>query len=240
MDLKEEEILGEQAATHWYYISKGRALRRFIAGIKADEVLDVGAGSGIFSKQLLDSGFCRSAVCIDPNYAIEKTEMHNGKPVAFARQAAAVPQDLVLMMDVLEHVDDDAGLLKLYAGPMKAGAHVLITVPAFRFLWSGHDVFLEHRRRYTAGGLENVARAAGLEVVKTRYFFGLLFPAAAVIRLAKAVLLRRKKLEARSELRRYPAWLNKVLIGIHDLERNTVFPVNRLGGLSVFCLCKKT
>lgn len=232
MDLKEEDILGDAIHDHWYYVSKGRALRRFLGHLKCDEVLDVGAGSGIFAKQLLDHNICNGAICVDPNYPEDTAAGHNGKPIAFVRSVPSVPQKLVLMMDVLEHVDDDAALLKQYT-PERG--HVLITVPAFQFMWSGHDVFLEHRRRYTIKSLHNTIRKAGLKPVKSRYFFGSLFPAVAAIRLAKNA----KNAPAKSELKSYPGWLNKALIGIHDIERQSLFRINKLAGLSVFCLCTK-
>ena len=53
------------------------------------------------------------------------------------------------MMDVLEHVSDDVGLVREYAKRAKPGTRFVVSVPAFMWLWSGHDVFLEHHRRYT-------------------------------------------------------------------------------------------
>ena len=235
MDLKEEGILGDAIHEHWYYVSKGRAMRQVLGRIRTKEVLDVGAGSGIFSRQLLDHGVAESAICVDPLYAEERTESHNGRPISFVRQVDSVRQNLVLMMDVLEHVDDDVGLLRQYAPQ----GHVLITVPAFPFLWSGHDVFLEHRRRYTRSKLEATVRQAGLEVVQLLFFFGALFPAVAAVRLVKNKLLHQGRVEAKSELSLYPSWLSKALIAVHDVERHTLFPVNRLAGLSLFCLCRK-
>lgn len=235
MDLKEEEILGDAINGHWYYVAKGRALRDFLKGFQVDEVLDVGAGSGIFARQLMDQGMAGGALCVDPNYAEEYQETHNGKVIRFVRGVQSVAQKLILMMDVLEHVPDDVALLKQYTDPMPSGGHVLITVPAFQFLWSGHDVFLEHYRRYTAHMIEDTARRAGLEVVKTRYFFGSLFPVVAILRLLKNA----KNAPAQSDLKLYPAWLNRALILSHDIERKTLFPFNKLAGLSVFCLCRK-
>ena len=58
MDLKEEAILGAAIGSHWYYVAKGRALCAMLGGIRVPEVLDVGAGSGVFSRQLLDAGVC--------------------------------------------------------------------------------------------------------------------------------------------------------------------------------------
>ena len=61
MDLKEQEILGEGADAHWYYRAKSAAMLRMLRGGSVDEVLDVGAGSGFFSRVLLDRRWMRSA-----------------------------------------------------------------------------------------------------------------------------------------------------------------------------------
>src|SRR4029077_6690533 len=109
--------------------------------------------------------------------------------------------------------DDDAGLVQHYAGKVPSGAHFLATVPAFRFLWSGHDVFLEHKRRYTLAEIEQTMRAAGLEVVKGAYYFGLVFPLAAAVRLAT-----RRDTQPRSSLRKHGAVTNGLLAGVCTAE----------------------
>ena len=240
MDLKEEDILGDKIQDHWYYVSKGRAMRQFLGDIKSSDVLDVGAGSGIFSRQLLEEGRCDRAICLDPNYGEEKTEVYHGKRIDFVKSSTGNTPKLVLMMDVLEHVPDDLALLKGFVDHMEAGGHVLITVPAFQFMWSGHDVFLEHHRRYTIKMIEAVVRRSGMTPVKSRYFFGGLFPAMAAIRLSKKILIDRGALKAKSELKIYPNWFNSTLISLHDLERRTLFRANKFFGLSVFCLCRKS
>ena len=146
---------------------------------------------------------------------------------------------MILMMDVLEHVEDDVGLLKEYTSSMPTGGRVFITVPAFQFMWSGHDVFLEHYRRYTIKSMEDVITSAGMTSVKSRYFFASLFPAVAAVRGVKKIVQGQTEEAAKSELRLYPEWLNKTLTVIHDFERNTLFHFNKLFGLSVFCLCEK-
>jgi SAM-dependent methyltransferase len=239
MDLKEESILGSAIESHWYYVSKGRAMRDFLGDLKAPQTLDVGAGSGIFSRQLLDLGLCDSAVCVDPNYADERSEEHHGKEIRFVRSVEGTRQKLLLMMDVLEHIDDDVGFLREYASSLEAGGHILITVPAFQFMWSGHDVFLEHRRRYTISSLEAVINQAGLIPLKSRYFFGSLFPAIAALRLLKRLLIERGVATARSDLKVYSHWTNELLIRLHDMERRSVFAFNRLFGLSIFCICSR-
>lgn len=239
MDLKEENILGSHIYNHWYYVSKGKALSHFLDHLRVPEVLDIGAGSGVFSRQLLDLGICQSALCLDPFYEQERVESHNGKPITFVRKVDQVTQNLILMMDVLEHVDDDVALLRQYADPMPEDSHILITVPAFQMLWSGHDVFLEHRRRYNTYMLNDTIKKAGLKIENMRFFFGLLFPAALMIRLAKNMSRKRGLIKAQSELSICPEWLNTLLIAIHHVELKTVFRINKLLGVSIFCLCRK-
>jgi 2-polyprenyl-3-methyl-5-hydroxy-6-metoxy-1,4-benzoquinol methylase len=239
MDLKEQDLLGGDPARHWYYVAKGRALRALLAGRTVPEVLDVGAGSGVFARQLLDAGVCASAVCVDPNYPEERVEPRAGKEIQFRRAVAQVSQPLILMIDVLEHVADDCGLLRSYAERAAAGTLVLISVPAFQCLWSGHDVFLGHHRRYTRTQLEALVRRAGLEVVRTRYFFAALLPLIALLRLYDRWRLRRGRVAARSALGRQHPLANALLIWLHGLERRVLFRHNRIAGLSVLCLARR-
>jgi hypothetical protein len=142
------------------------------------------------------------------------------------------------MIDVIEHVDDDVALIADYAGRAKPGAKFLISVPAFNFLWSSHDDFLEHRRRYTLETLERAVGAAGLAPVRLRYFFGMLFPAVAAMRIADRAKTAGGK-PAESAMKPAPAWLTKALIAVHDVERATLFPFNQLAGVTAFCLAEK-
>jgi 2-polyprenyl-3-methyl-5-hydroxy-6-metoxy-1,4-benzoquinol methylase len=232
MDLKEEDILGSDIGRHWYYRSKAAALRSMVGPLRPQRVLDVGAGSGFFSRHLLDSG-TQSALCVDLGYERDRDETVGGKTVLYRRDCGATDCDLVLMMDVLEHVDDDAGLVRHYSGKVPSGAHFLVTVPAFRLLWSGHDVFLEHKRRYTLAEIEKTMRDAGLTVVKGAYFFGFIFPLAAAVRLAT-----RRDVQPRSSLSKHGAVTNTLLSAACAAEL-PFFPLNRLAGLSAFVLAKK-
>jgi 2-polyprenyl-3-methyl-5-hydroxy-6-metoxy-1,4-benzoquinol methylase len=233
MDLKEEDILGADIGRHWYYRSKAAALRRMVGPLRPQRLLDIGAGSGFFSRQLLTEGGAQSALCVDVGYEGDRDDMVDGKPVLYRRDCGPTDCDLVLMMDVLEHVDNDVGLARHYATKVPSGAHFLVTVPAFRFLWSGHDVFLEHKRRYTLPELEKTMRDAGLTVVKGAYFFGLIFPLAAAVRLAT-----RGDTQPRSSLSRQGALTNTLLTAACTAEL-PLFPINRLAGLSAFVLARK-
>ena len=230
MDVKEEKTFGHPLDRHWYYRCKGLALRAMLRGRPFHALLDIGAGSGIFAKQLL-RGRAELAICIDPAYQEERQELFHGKPICFLRQIGSERCDLILLMDVLEHVEDDVGLLRSALVGAAEHAYVLITVPAFQTLFSAHDIFLEHKRRYTLRQVEEVVRAAGLEILSTRYFFAFLLPIAATLRLL------RQQSEPKSDLKEHCKLVNLMLFWLHRLEL-PLFRFNRIGGLTVFCLAR--
>lgn len=238
MDLKEEQAIGGDPAGHWYYISKGRAIKQLLGDAPVETLLDVGAGSGVFSQMLVEEGRAARAICVDPNYDDAFIVRHATDRIDFVRAIGAADPDVVLMIDVIEHVDDDVALIADYVARVRPGARFLISVPAFQFLWSSHDVFLEHRRRYTLKTLEAAVRGAGLEPVDLQYFFGLMFPAVAAARAVDRVFASGRAPQA-SQLKPAPAWLNAALVAVHDLERAALFGVNRLAGVSAFCLAEK-
>lgn len=235
MDLKETDILGDSIGEHWYYCSKAAAIRRLLGDAPIKRILDVGAGSGFFTHHLLTHTEAREAWCVDISYPADSSATTAGKPVHYRRGIETVDADLVLLMDVLEHVDDDLGLLKAYVDTVPSGSRFLMTVPAFQFLWSGHDDFLEHKRRYTLAQFETLARNAGLTVQRGAYYFGAVFPIAAALRLLPR---GRQGSAPRSQLKRHHPLVNTVLKTLCKLEL-PLMGMNRLAGLSVFVLARK-
>lgn len=238
MDLKEEEAIGGDPSSHWYYISKGRAIKALLDETPVTGLLDVGAGSGVFSRMLVSEGAAPTATCVDPNYTDAWLDEREDDKIDYVRGVEAVDASHVLMLDVIEHVDDDVALIRDYADKAAPGTRFLISVPAFNFLWSSHDDFLDHRRRYTEESLVTAVEAAGLEPLRQRYFFGLLFPAVAAMRLADKALKGDRE-ATKSALKAAPDWLNRTLVAVHDVERAALFPFNRVAGVTVFCLARK-
>jgi hypothetical protein len=236
VDLKEEQILGDRVGDHWYYRAKAEALQRLLEsdGRRGGTILDVGAGSAFFSRWLLEhTDACRS-ICVDAAYSHEYETTHLGKPIVFQRQCDTVGAGLMLLMDVLEHVPDDVGLLREYAAKVPPGTPVVVTVPAFSFLWSGHDEFLGHLRRYTLQQAEQMIRSAGLTCRSGSYYFGALFPLIVAFRLGQN-LLRNRSEAVSSDLSMPSPLVNSCLHTICRLEQ-PFFRLNRMAGLSVFCL----
>jgi hypothetical protein len=96
----------------------------------------------------------------------------------------------------VEHIEKDVEILREWQTYIKPGAIVLITVPAFQFLWSYQDVFLEHFRRYTKGHLRDVAESAGLQPVKITYAFSWALPLVFLVRK----IIKRGSKEASNDL----------------------------------------
>ena len=236
MDLKETDILGDSISKHWYYKSKAAAMLELIRGFKVNKILDVGAGSGFFSKYFLENTPATESWCVDISYDEESDIQIGDKPLYFRKSIEKLDVNLVLLMDVLEHVDDDVGLLKHYIDKVPVGTLFLISVPAFNFLWSGHDIFLDHKRRYTLKQLESTSKNSGLDLVNANYYFFFVFPIAGLIRVLKKVL--RPKLLPASELKQHSAFVNGVLSFLSHCEL-TFQKKNKLAGLTVFCLAKK-
>ena len=237
MDLKESDILGESINNHWYYNSKAKAVVALLQELEVKSILDVGAGSGFFSRYLLDNSSAESAWCVDISYEQDSDEMHGCKPIHFRKAIDSLEVELVLLMDVLEHVDDDVKLLKYYVNRVPSGARFLISVPAFQFMWSGHDIFLEHRRRYRLKQIEHVVKESGLSIITGVYYFGTIFPIAMFSR-ALGGIFSRKYSEPRSQLKQHSSIINFVLSAICNLEV-PLMQFNRVAGLTAFCVAEK-
>ena len=234
MDLKETDILGDDISQHWYYRSKAKAMTRLLGKAQISTILDVGAGSGFFSRHLLANSPAHDAWCVDISYDDDSDALENGKPVHFRRSIDQLDADLVLLMDVLEHVDDDVGLLKDYVAKVPPGTLFLISVPAFKFLWSEHDVFLEHKRRYQLTQIEGVVERAGLTVKHGAYYFGAVFPIATTFRMV-GNLFRKDTKQPQSQLKLHHPAINEILAALSDAEL-PLMTHNRLAGLTAFCL----
>ena len=237
MDLKEVDVVGADIENHWYYRSKVKAVENLLSDINPSVILDVGAGSGFFSKKLLSAKDSKQAWCVDISYEKEYDALEFGKSIFYRTSVGAIDADLVLLMDVLEHVEDDVGLLKGYVDKVPVGSYFLISVPAFEFLWSAHDVFLDHKRRYRLPQMESVIEKSGLTVLKGGYYFGAVFPIAASVRLI-GNLLSSEKSPAKSQLKKHNKLINEGLAGISFAEI-PLMRFNRICGLTVFCLAQK-
>jgi hypothetical protein len=229
MDLK--EIGKVDPDNFWYYLYKGQFIfDKAIKSFNKSEILfDVGAGSGYFASIFVKNKKTIKAYCIDPFYS--KDQLGNKNDLNFVTAPPIEKADVLLFIDVLEHVEDDLALLTSYISSSSADALFVISVPAFKSLWSNHDVFLEHFRRYRKKDLRNLIKLAGLVEVESSYIFGSIFPLVWLIRKLK------RSTTIQSDLKQSSNFVNFLILNFLKIEK--VLPVNRLFGTSVFISAKK-
>jgi len=182
--------MAELDSRHWWYRARREVLARLIARKIAPpagaRILEIGCGTGHNLPMLARFGAV-DAIELDPA-ARAVAEQRLGRPVGSARlpELEGVPEgqyDLVALLDVLEHVEDDRAALRSIARRLRPGGALLLTVPAFQWMWSAHDVVNHHQRRYSKPSLRAAIRDAGLNPSFVGYFNSILFPAAAAARL---------------------------------------------------------
>lgn len=234
MDLKELEN-GINPEVHWYYQSKRLPLfaytRKLLKKGKQLTIVDVGSGSGFFAISLereFPEGIAK-VYLVDINYTAEEIAATKGAKI---EKVLSIPNKiengLVILMDVLEHLEDDLKMLKEIKQACVGGNnHFFITVPAFYSLWSGHDVYLGHYRRYRIGTLNKVLREAGYDIENTYYLYGSLFPMV----WAARKLDNMKKKEATSNMKPFNPMANKVLLGLTSAEMK-VAGLNKIFGVT--------
>jgi len=212
LDQEEIETKAALEERHWWYRGRRRIVLDAIErlGLPADaRVLDAGCGSGAMLAQLRRFGAV-TGVDVNPT-ATECALERDVGPV----QTASVERlpfaddefDLLICLDVLEHVSDDGRALAELRRVSSAGGFLIATVPAYPALWSPHDEAAGHRRRYAAGELRTRAESEGWRAVSETGFNVFLLPLAACTRK----LARIRHARPRSDLLRTPHWLDPML-----------------------------
>lgn len=190
----EPDAYREMAATegrHWWFAGRRAILASLIErlGLPARaDILELGCGTGGNLEMLARFGTVAAMETDDAARAIALDKTAGRFDIRAGRCPDRIPFagqrfDLLCMIDVLEHVEEDVATLRALRGLLAPGARALLTVPANPWMWSKHDEFLHHKRRYTATELREKALQANLEVVTLSYFNTLLFPLAATARL---------------------------------------------------------
>ncbi|GAW68522.1 type 11 methyltransferase [Geoanaerobacter pelophilus] len=182
MDLK--EMRDEQLGRHPWETARAAAVAGLLESClhQGMSVLDLGCGDGYLSRTLFRHLSGSRVTSVDPNLTPGQLALLRERGEWIAYQTELPPEvsrfDLTLLLDVLEHVPEDRDFLtQVVAWHTEKGGHVLVTVPAFPALYSGHDFSLGHYRRYRLQELEGHLASAGLAVVVSGHLFAsLLFP----------------------------------------------------------------
>ena len=218
-----------------------RILRESGACERGGKLLDVGSGDAWLSRWLVSNAESQFALtCWDSAY----DEIGEREGVRFTRQRPQQRFELVLMLDVLEHVDDDARFLgDTVSENLADDGHLLLSVPAWQGLFSGHDRALGHRRRYRPAECRTLLERTGLTPVRTGGAFHSLL-------LSRAVALAAQRLLGYKEQRheelawRWGELSRDVVAALLRADTRASLALERRGlqlpGLSWWALCRKT
>jgi SAM-dependent methyltransferase len=235
--------MAETEAGHWWFRARRDVLHTLLERLalpRRARVLEVGSGTGGNLDMLADFGTV-SGLEMDPT-ARALSARKTGE--RFDVRAGHCPDDvpfngehfdLICFFDCLEHIADDTGSLARMHDLLTPGGRIVVTVPAGPKLWSAHDVFLHHHRRYSRGSLTRCAEAAGYEVERITYFNTLLYPLAVLARWTDRLLDRRRS----SGDAIPPGPLNAALYRVFSAERHWLAHAPLPYGVSLCAILRK-
>ena len=233
LEQQQLDVAGASSAGFWHRV-RFDLVAHIVAEVDARRVIDVGAGSGLLGEHLrgmpvtgaVEYRFTESSASLRA-VLVERFGVGAERTAGEHVDAASV----VTLLDVIEHVDDDAAMLDDLHRSMAAGATLVVTVPAMRWLFSSWDTDLGHRRRYHRRDAASVVRGAGFEVEEASYLFPELVPIA---------LLRRWRRSDgdHADFPELPAWLDRVAarVGRVSTRLRRIWPV----GTSVVVVARST
>ena len=192
----------EVEGSQWWYRVRRQLVKDLISKYanKTTTILDIGCGPGLLLSELQNNGREIFGVDLSP-IALEFCKKRGLKNVSLA-DAGALPFsdntfDVVLLLDMLEHVQDDSGVLREARRVLKSEGIVIIFVPCFNFLWTKNDEISHHYRRYTLPELTNKI-SSNFTILRKTYFnfflFPLIFLLTVVMNLLRVKLIAGKKL----------------------------------------------
>ena len=239
MDIESVKAMIEVEKQHPWYQARFNFVKVLLESKYADnlKILDFGCGSGGVLDKCIRMGFLNvkgvdtSIDCIESVRAkgISCDLLTSDLPV-FSEQ-----YDLILCLDVLEHLDNDLLYLNIFKNALSQKGKLLITVPAHPFLWSPHDVFNHHFRRYSRKSFINLIEESGLHLENIRYWNSTLFPIFLVIRPLSRFLRR----NGSSEFALPPKILRSLLLFLLSFEAKSEI-MGVIPGVSLIAVLSKT
>lgn len=231
---------------HWWWAGRQALIKNLLLKENPRNILDMGCGTGetltflktIFPKaKLTGVDVSSQAVKYTKNRGHE-AKMADALHLPFADKIF----DAVLLLDVVEHIEDDTGVVKEAKRVLKSGGIIIITVPALQIIWSAHDVNQGHFRRYTRHRLLSLAQKNQLKVSFLSYFNFFLSPAIIPIRLVSRIsrLKRLGEYDSRLNYRlAYNKIVNSVLRFLFITEINLLNYISYPWGVSAVIKMKK-
>lgn len=235
-------LMASLEETHWWFAARrtiAESIIRQLALPRDACILDAGCGTGGNLVMLSRHGRVHAMELDD-----QSRKIANSKGIAQVlpgRLPDNVPFqqaqfDLIALLDVLEHVEDDRSTLRVLGSLLKPGGYLLISVPAFPFLWSAHDEVHHHKRRYLVSELRNKLEDAGLEITYASYFNTVLFPL--IVGARQIGKFRPHKPES-GDLTMPRPFMNRLLLAVFSSERFVLGRWSLPFGVSALAVARK-
>jgi ubiquinone/menaquinone biosynthesis C-methylase UbiE len=217
MNAEEYANMDQMETAHWYYAGKRDFARGWLRRVRppaaADLLLDCGAGTGRFAKEM--EAHCRVMVLDDHEEALRllRTRFRPDQILSLAGDRVPLPDgslEYVTALDVLEHTPDDRAVVTEFHRLLKPGGVALVTVPASMALWSDWDVALHHFRRYSRPQLRALFPDAQWELLHVNYTNVVVYPAVWLVRRWRN-WFPQKGAQVRTEDKLPAPWLNAML-----------------------------
>jgi SAM-dependent methyltransferase len=233
--------MAELDQEHWWYVARREILSEVILRYSRPDpharILEIGCGTGHNLPMLAQFGLLDA--CELDDEARQLATQRLGRPVRESRLpdlSAFEPAsyDFIALLDVLEHVEEDKSALHAVRQLLKPGGKLLLTVPANKWMWSGHDVAHHHFRRYSRSDLKRLVQGTDFRVRLLSYFNTLLFPPIAAVRAANKLL---KRVEADDALP--SAVVNRLLQKLFSIEKNLVGRLPMPFGVSLVAVLER-
>jgi SAM-dependent methyltransferase len=243
MDEVLERQIHDVEEWHWWYRGRRRVIGALVERLglpPGTEILDAGCGSGRNMADLAHYGTVTGLELADASVLWARNRGVGTVVQGSITEAPFADDrfDFAVSLDVLEHIEDDRKALRELRRVVRPGAILLVTVPAYQWLWSEHDMINHHKRRYTRRTLATVAAAAGWVTVWSSYFNCCLLPVAATHR--RLARLRHSVDEPVSDLGLTPVRLNGLLEAPLHLEARIIGSGRQIpAGLSLMAVLRK-
>lgn len=207
---------------HWWWRAREealvRVLRRHLNSQGQLRILDVGCGDGLFFDRLAEFGNVEG---VEPDgRLVNPASSHSARINIVPFDKNFRPEKhygLLLMLDVLEHLDDPSQALECAYSLLEEWGALLLTVPAFQILWTNHDVINHHRIRYRRHTLFPLLRNAGFSISEALYWYQWAVPVKLAVRMVERILPSQPSLP-----RIPPEWLNRLLYQVSRIEQDTL------------------